>query len=186
MWYKKFHVHMLTSLKIIQVFLKWSKKSKLEMSFPNGSHHRKKKFWKLVFHGRLYQQIFLSTIRESYPKTINFCDINSCDINFCELCQNSQKLMSQNRFKIGHSQKLMSQKIFKSKKVRHVSSTLDMFQALWSIKLYCHLLYSQGKYTMMNGECVIVILHKSDIIIIPSHLQKLMSQNLSELDNRKN
>ena len=39
MWYKKFHVHMLTSLKIIQVFLKWSKKSDLEMSFPNGSHH---------------------------------------------------------------------------------------------------------------------------------------------------
>ena len=38
MWYKKFHAHMLPSLKIIQVFLKWSKKSNLEMSFPNGSH----------------------------------------------------------------------------------------------------------------------------------------------------
>ena len=125
-----------------------------------------------------------------YPKTINFCDINSCDINFCdinfcELCQNSQKLMSQKRFKIGHSQKLMSQKIFKSKKVRHKFFS-DMFQALWSIKLYYYLLNSQEKYTMKNGECVIVILHKSDIIIIPSHSQKLMSQNLSELDNRKN
>ena len=70
----------------------------------------------------------------TYPKTINFCDINSCDINFCdinfcELCQNSQKLMSQKRFKIGHSQKLMSQKIFKSTKVRHKFFS-DMFQAL--------------------------------------------------------
>ena len=29
---------------------------------------------------------------------------------------------------------------------------------------------------MKNGEWVIVILHKSDIIIIPSHSQKLMSE----------
>ena len=93
--------------------------------------------------------------------------------------------MSQKRFKIGHSQKLMSQKIFKSKKVRHKFFS-DMFQALWSIKLYYYLLNSEEKYTMKSRECVTVILHKSDIIIIPSHSQKLMSQNLSELDNRKN
>ena len=72
MWYKKFHAHMLTSLKIIQVFLKWSKKSNFEMSFPSGSHPLIKliESWKKFRTSKGYSAVVLMDLSKAFD-TIN-------------------------------------------------------------------------------------------------------------------